>query len=245
VYVSQTQNIEVQSDAIMVPQRTSRGAEDIVKYVVIKYRPKIVLGNREPILIGEAGILFIVDSYCNNEHNTGFILVVTRNNIVVVLVGCGSDVTREFMVRAANLVDGHILRPPSTDEIAKSESEQSEVMPEPTVTTISEPTMTPVPTLILSPIVGEWKMTFNWLEPYDEVTYTGTLFFNPDGTGVYTNSKTTGDFTWTFENGQLTWVIVGSDATYIARLIDGRLEGTMRGTMGMGGVATGVWYAVR
>jgi hypothetical protein len=47
-------------------------------------------------------------------------------------------------------------------------------------------------------------------------------------------------------DGQLTWVVVNSDATYIATFVDGRLVGTMSGTIGSGpDTASGTWSAER
>jgi hypothetical protein len=111
-------------------------------------------------------------------------------------------------------------------------------------------TMEAIPTLPpkqdTSAIVGTWNFTLQWLVPYDETIYTGKLTFNPDGTGSYSNEKTPGQFTWTTENDRLTWVIVGSDATYIATFVDGRIEGTMSGSIGAGpDVASGTWAAYR
>jgi hypothetical protein len=140
-----------------------------------------------------------------------------------------------------------VFYPQSTPEPAEQNPVAVQATATPDVMVINTAAVTPTQPLVQTvlSIVGTWNSTYQWLDPPLE-EFSGTLTFNPDGTGVYTNEKTSGNFTWIFDNGQLTWAIVGSDATYIATLMGERLQGTMSGTIGEGPeVASGVWSAYR
>ena len=145
-YTNQTQNVYIQSNAIMVAEKPSLTTGEIINHVVRRNRPEIVVLNTERVQIGEIGEMFPVNGYCSNAHNAGYILVVRRNNMVIVLIACGSEVTRDDVLRWGQIIDGHIRAPAQPSEVASSE------IPAPTPTALPVTnTETPTPAPLLDP----------------------------------------------------------------------------------------------
>lgn len=146
IYISITQNIYIESYAIMVPERTHRKPREIFDEVVRKRHPKAEVVNTEtPVSIGNSGSLIIINNYCASDYNAGLILIIIRDNMVIVLIGCGSDVTQDYVVRLGEIVDGHIISPPQPHEIASSDilttTPENEIVPSDILTTTPESTV--------------------------------------------------------------------------------------------------------
>ncbi len=115
-YVNVDQDINIESNVIMVPEQTSRTNDELYNLVVIPRRTSIQRqGKDETCDLGErCRLLPIVDSVCG----PGWVATTVRNNIIIVIFACGRGVDKERIIRLGKYIDDRIKAPPSHEEIA-------------------------------------------------------------------------------------------------------------------------------
>ncbi len=118
VYINQIQNIYIESNAIMVPEKTTRSTDDIINRVIRNRRPQIIILDQDIIQVGDNGILISVSNDCSTQYNSGYILVLIQNNMVIVVLGCGSGLTSNYVFSLKNKISAHIATPSQPSEVA-------------------------------------------------------------------------------------------------------------------------------
>jgi hypothetical protein len=125
LYTSQTQDLRIESNLIMLPERTTRAPSELLEEVVRQRRPAAQPANgNEPITVGKFALLWESRALCRSGQGPGLSLVLIRRNAVAVLLGCGSDVTQDYMVRLARSVDSHIAAPADRHEVTWGSHEE-------------------------------------------------------------------------------------------------------------------------
>lgn len=100
-----TQDITIETDVIVVPEKTTRALDEIYNVVIPKRRPSAQKSTEEtPVKIGDQGELFKISDDCG----PGYILIATRNNVIFAIIGCGSEIDPSYIQQIGLLIDGYI-----------------------------------------------------------------------------------------------------------------------------------------
>jgi len=108
-YSDPDQDINIESNVIMVPGKTVRTPEEIADVIIKKRRPdcKWIDGDGGICNIGERCHRKKISCGCG----AGLVTVIIRSNIIVIIIGCGRGVKADLIDRIGGKIDDRIKAP--------------------------------------------------------------------------------------------------------------------------------------
>jgi hypothetical protein len=123
-YTSRTQDIRIESNFILLPEPTGREPSELLEEVLHHRQPAAILEAEEnPIALGAMGWLWRIQGLCSPGQGTGLSLVVIRQNVAAVLLGCGSGATQDYMQSLGKAIEARVTAPPGEHEITWGSSQ--------------------------------------------------------------------------------------------------------------------------
>lgn len=106
----------------------------------------------EPITdICQTCLLFWIMEECSLDHQSGIGLLIQHENMIILIIGCGSDVSEEDMIRFGETTCRHVTAPSTPGTEVVTTTPEQELQLTPTIAFTQTPEEKPSPTLELPP----------------------------------------------------------------------------------------------